>query len=277
MQIIRLSIIIVLYMSVMVFPQLSGSTEFLPANSPQLAHGAHHCNHVQLFAERAPGYNKVVLQAIDTVQSHALDGGTYFIGIKAVPAESPLNYPIKLGTAELLSPPRQSSYCSGSTYGAFIETLNRIYPHISDSLSAERVEALRMQEPDGGRREDWVKFWGIWNADGFGSQYALEQYAGMGETIIPDDARPGDFANISWNSGGGHSVIFLGWFFNNAGEKCMLYWSSQKGTNGYGDQLSPLSTIRAVKMVRLTNPGNIFTFDITGKINRKIPGDKLSE
>lgn len=65
-----------------------------------------------------------------------------------------------------------------------------------------------MQEPDGGRREDEIKFWGKWNDDGFGNHFALVQYSQMGTTIKPIHARPGDFMNISWKKGGGHSVVF---------------------------------------------------------------------
>ena len=205
-----------------------------------------------------------------------MDGGTYFIGLKADPPESPVYYELKLGSKSLITPPRKSSYCSGSTYAAFIESLNSILPEADSKLSADRFEAMRMQEPDGGRREDWIKFWGIWNADGFGSQYALVQYSNMGIDIKPEDAMPGDFANISWNSGNGHSVIFLGWYVNEKGQKGILYWSSQKRTNGYGDQFSPLSEIFNIKIVRLTKPENVFNFDINRKIDKKVPGDKIN-
>nr|ALS90601.1 MetaGeneMark_Unknown Function [uncultured bacterium] len=134
---------------------------------------------------------------------------------------------------------------------------------------------MRMQEPDGGRREDGVKFWGHWNDDGFGSQYALVQYSGMGEEIKPADARPGDFVNISWTSGLGHSAIFLCYLTDETGAKRMLYWSSQPGTNGLGDQSSPLEKIKEVKFVRLTHPEKVFTFDPGKNVDRKVPGDKI--
>ena len=103
-------------------------------------------------------------------------------------------------------------------------------------ISPERFEAMRMQELDGGRREDWVKFWGLWNADGPGCHYALVQYSGAGSEIAPIHARPGDFMNINWKSGLGHSVVFLGWHKDSEGKKHVLFWSSQMGTNGLGDQ-----------------------------------------
>ena len=43
--------------------------------------------------------------------------------------------------------------------GALIEALDRLLKRIPD---AERLELLRMQEPDGGRRNDEMKAWGWW-------------------------------------------------------------------------------------------------------------------
>ncbi len=215
-----------------------------------------------------------MLAGIDAVQKHAPDGGGYFIGVKAKPTESPIGYALSLFDKPLLDPPRTTSYCSGASYAAFIEGMNRIFPDGAAKLSKERAEALRMQEPDGGRREDWVKFWGIWNADGPGCQLALVQYAGMGEEVTPERARPGDFMNISWTSGVGHSVVFLGWRVDKDGGKRLVFWSSQKGTNGLGDIATSIDKVKTVKIVRLTKPENLFTFDPAKSVNRKIPGDR---
>jgi hypothetical protein len=120
-----------------------------------------------------------------------------------------------------------------------------------------------------------VKFWGHWNDDGPGSQYALVQYSGAGEEITPQHARPGDFMNINWTSGLGHSVVFLGWYKDDGRKKHVLYWSSQKGTNGLGDQMSALEKIKSVKIVRLMHPENLLTFDISAPVNRKVAGDSI--
>jgi hypothetical protein len=254
--------------------ETSGS--FRQLTKEDLSNGAHHLNHFKTFSKYATGYNSFILKAIDTVQSHILDGGGYYIGLKVNPPESPVYYELKLDGMPLITPPRKSSYCSGSTYTAFIEAINMIMPGISKDLTLQRFEALRMQEPDGARREDWIKFWGIWNADGFGSQFALAQYSKMGVEVKPEDAVSGDFANISWKSGGGHSVIFLGWTADNKGSKSIMYWSSQPGTNGYGDQIVSIDKITEIKFARLTNPQNILNFDINAHIDRKIPGDKIN-
>jgi len=236
----------------------------------------HHVNHEVIFGKYVDGYNVSVLKAIDIVQAHAMDGGGYFTGIRAKPTESPIGYNLMLFDKKLLEPPRTTSYCSGSTYGVFVETLNLIFPDGESKLSAERLESLRMQEPDGSRREDRIKFWGKWNDDGWGSQYALVQYSGMGEDVPPERARPGDFMNISWVRGAGHSVVFLGWF-QKGGQLGMAYWSSQKSTNGFGDvALCPLSNVKSVKTVRLTHPEKVFEFDVNRSVERDIPGNKVA-
>ncbi|QDU35077.1 hypothetical protein KS4_31550 [Poriferisphaera corsica] len=258
------------------------TTYLLTAEQNELP--AYHTAHFTSFAHDVPGYNQLVLKGIDVVQASAPTGGGYFIGIKAKPTESPIGYDLALFNQSLLKAPRKTSYCSGSSYSAFIEGLNIYFTQHSPKakLSHTRLEALRMQEPDGSRRDDGIKFWGHWNDDGFGNHFALVQYAKMGTVINPDHARPGDFMNISWNNGGGHSVIFLGYYADpklKAEGKpyaFLRYWSSQGSTNGLADQTVPLSRIKSVKVVRLTNLNQLFKFNIKQKVNRKIPGDKIT-
>ncbi|RLE45025.1 hypothetical protein DRJ25_06175, partial [Candidatus Woesearchaeota archaeon] len=83
------------------------------------------------------------------------------------------------------------------------------------------------------------------------------------------------FLNISWKNGGGHSVIFLGWTTQN-NDKKLVYWSSQTSTNGYGDQTVSLDRIAAVKIVRLTHPEKIFTFDYLTPVTTTVPGDSIT-
>lgn len=237
--------------------------------------GTHNTKHFEIFGKYIDGYNQDILKAVDLVQSKAMDGGGYFIGITADPPESPVGYDLELLGKPLLKHTRKTSYCSGSTYAAFIESLNFILKGKGKKLSADRYEALRMQEIYGGRREDGIKFWGKWNDDGWGDHYALVQYSKMGKKIDPINARPGDFMNISWKSGNGHSVIFLGWYIDENNEKNIVYWASQKGTNGYGNDVVPIRKIKNIVTVRLTNPENLFNFDVTTTVKRNISGDKI--
>lgn len=255
-----------------------------------------HRRHVEVFGSDAPGFNRLVLAGIDQVQGSAPDGGGYFIGIKAKPTESPIGYPLTLCGRRLLDPPRRTSYCSGASYAAFIEGLGlwmakeRVvwsppgdfetspFANVSFErpvLTAEQIEALRMQEMDGGRRDDGVKFWGNWNADGFGNQLALVQYSGMGTRIKPAEARPGDFLNISWKSGIGHSTVFLGWCLTKDGEKAVRYWSSQTGTNGLGDAVAPLSKISSICLVRVTHPERVLSIRSSAPVQPKVLGDAI--
>ena len=238
--------------------------------------GLHHLRHAEIFSQYTNGYNLKILEGIDIVQATAPDGGGYFASIKAVPPEAPVGYPLKIYNEVLFDPQRSTSYCSGSTYAAFIEGLNLLYKDKKPELPYPQFEALCMQEPEGGRREDTVKFWGKWNDDGYGNHFALVQYSKMGKKINPVNARPGDFMNISWTSGGGHSVIFLGWYQNEEGKKNLLYWSSQTRTNGFGDELVSLDKIREVMTVRLTAPDSLLTFNVETKVDRTISGDKIN-
>ena len=231
--------------------------------------------HLKTFGPHAPRLNQLVLEAVDKVQATQPDGGGYFIGITATPAESPVGYPLALLNTKLLEPPRTTSYCSGSSYAVFIEAMNLAFKNHAPTLSQIQLEAMRMQEPDGGRREDKVKFWGWWNANGPGSNYALVQYAGIGQRVKPSEALPGDFLNINWKSGLGHSVVFLGWALNDLGQKCVMYWSSQKRTNGFADDLAPITTVSDVVFTRLTHPELIENFDPNTPVDTKVNGDAI--
>ncbi len=228
----------------------------------------YHLQHEHLYAESTSEINRAVLAAVDRIQATAPLGGGYFTGLKASPPESPIGTPVTLFSAPLLNPSRPSSYCSGASYSAFIGALDVLLAERKGELTPDRLEATRMQELNGGRREDMVKLWGWWNADGPGTLYALTMYTKMGERIGALDAEPGDFCNINWKSGLGHSVVFLGWDSTPEGEPTMRYWSSQKGTNGLGDQISSLSSMSGLVFTRLTHPENLLTFDPAKKMER---------
>jgi hypothetical protein len=223
-----------------------------------------HTNLCNIFAQYITGYNLYVLKAIDHIQRKFQDGGTYFTGIKSNPPESPIGYNLKFMGKELLNAPRTSSYCSGATYTAFIECMNLILDSVH--LDSIRYDAIRMQEWDGGRREDGIKLWGNWNADGYGSYDALVSYSGIGIEIKPEEAIPGDFMNISWKSGNGHSVVFLGWH-KEKDQTSLVYWSSQKSTNGLGIVEVNIDKIKDVVLVRITEPENILSFNPSNKVD----------
>lgn len=271
---ILFSILIVVFTSVILFSEVMFDAG-IKLTKDDLARGEHHFSHFDTFGKYTSGFNLDVLKGIDAVQKTAPDGGGYFIGIKADPPESPIGYPLKLKSCALVSPQRTTSYCSGASFSAFIEGLNFYLTDNDLEIDEKREELLRMQEKDGGRREDKVEFWGNWNADGYGNHFALVQYFKAGEIIMPEEAQPGDFMNISWNNGGGHSVVFLGWYYDESEELNVVYWSSQKGTNGLGDDVVPVSRIKEVMIVRVTEPDAVVSSDANENVNYKISGYKI--
>ncbi len=61
------------------------------------------------------------------------------------------------------------------------------------------------------------------------------EHLGVGHAVTHDEARPGDFGNF-WRTKGGHSIIFLSWITDDAGNRIGLkYRSSQGSTDGIGD------------------------------------------
>lgn len=241
-------------------------------NKADLENGEHHSKHLETFSKYTKGFNLDVLKGIDAVQETAPDGGGYYTGIKSDPPEAPIGYHLSLLKTELVNLERKTSYCSGASFSAFIEGLNNMYYESGIKITPEREEYLRMQEADGSRREDKVEFWGNWNADGYGNNFALIQYFNAGEIVEPVEAQPGDFMNISWKNGGGHSVVFLGWYLTDSGEKKLVYWSSQKGTNGLGDDVVSIDRIKEVMVVRVINPDAVLNEEPNKDINYKISG-----
>lgn len=243
-------------------------------NESDLSNGTHHTNHAGVFGKYVEGYNKDILKGIDKVQKTAMDGGGYFIGVTAEPPESPVGYSLTLNNKELYKPARRTSFCSGASYAAFIEGLNLVLNE-NEEIPYPNYESLCMTEEDGSRREDGVKFWGKWNADGYGNHFALVQYSGMGKVVKPEKALPGDFMNISWKNGGGHSVVFLGWYLDENNKKHVVYWSSQKGTNGFGDDVVPIDRIAEVMVVRLTDPDAVYDFDVDKSVKTDVKGYQI--
>ncbi|MBT9589055.1 hypothetical protein IV102_37320 [bacterium] len=133
-----------------------------------------------------------------------------------------------------------------------------------------------MQEPDGGRREDRVKAWGWWNAYGYGTHYSLVQYLGMGQAIAPAQALPGDFVNISWKSGLGHSVVFLGYSRDEVGALRVSFFSRQASTNWLTIPYRPVPS-RTSCLCALTHPERIWDFSLDSRVDTGVAGDLLPE
>jgi hypothetical protein len=215
---------------------------------------ARHTRHREVFGKGMRGWNLAVLSGIDRVQSTAPKGGGYFANPAALPLESPVGYPLRLWGEELFVPERRTSFCSGATYAALIEAVGFLFPE-NPGAGPEVFESLRQHEVGGGRREDQVGFWGVWNGESAGLWHALGPLTGMGRRVPPHQLRPGDFLHVFWNRVRGHSTIFLGWTSSGG----LRVWSSQKSTNGFGDLTIAPGRYSRLVGVRLVEPLGLLT------------------
>ena len=99
----------------------------------------YHVQHERVFSEYTGETNRAVLAAVDRIQAMSPEGGGYFTGVKAVPAESPIGFPVSLFGQPLLNPPGTSSYCSGAHL--FSEFISRICGKGCDVVGGESVGA----------------------------------------------------------------------------------------------------------------------------------------
>jgi hypothetical protein len=136
------------------------------------------------------------------------------------------------------------SFCSGATYLVFLSVVNALIQNGKIQLSREAVRAIRPQGQD-----DNVGVWGYWNNSNRGAADLFDKL-GLGPTFNSfEDARPGDFMNIDWKSGGGHSVIFLGL----EGDQ-VKFWSSNVSTGGFGEKTASRQSIQRATFSRLEHP-----------------------
>lgn len=209
-----------------------------------------------------------ILKSVDQIQSRFPDGGGYFMGIKGDPPECPVGFPVDFLGSALVKPTRTTSYCSGASYTVLMLSLSRLVQTDHRTLTQAQSDAIRMQNANGSRREDEEKLWGWWNADGPGSYYALCEYTRMGRRVQPAEAKAGDFVNISWKKGAGHSAIFLGWEKASDGTPGMTFWSSQGSTKGFAKLTVSQDTVADYVFVRLENPSAIFDLDPNKQMKR---------
>lgn len=254
------------------YPTLSTSN-YTELSAGDLAGGYHHTRHEELFGDKVSGFNSYIIEAMDIVQATAPSGGGYFADQDAIPYESPIGYELSLFGNALIDPPRTTSFCTGASYAVLIEALNLIYPE-NPELTSKQLNAFMMQEDDGTPREDYVRFWGSWNAP-YGPLLSLVEYSGMGKRVDPDEAVPGDFVYFERTNGLGHCVVFLGFYVNYYGEKMMIYFSSQEQTLGIGDGFTSVNSIDSAVFVRLTDPDKLFTFNPEKQIEVAIEGDSI--
>jgi hypothetical protein len=146
-----------------------------------------------------------------------------------------------------------TTYCSGATYLVFVQAIKFLVPESHFGTSLAQALAIKGQ-PDG------VGIWGRWNANGPGTACLFRELR-LGRNFTSfDEARPGDFLKIFWNTAvgrreHGHSVIYLGRTNVNGVERVRFWSSNQPG--GYGAKEVPRPRIAYAIFSRLEVPANI--------------------
>jgi hypothetical protein len=120
------------------------------------------------------------------------------------------------------------SYCCGLTFEIFVRAMK--LRNVQKSLDPDDFNGMTFH--------DLFNLLQLWYIEGKGDspQLGIVSY-GLGTAIEDfETARPGDFADYSSAPRGGHSVIFIDWLRNDAGEIVgMKYFSSNlSGTHGAG-------------------------------------------
>ncbi len=138
-----------------------------------------------------------------------------------------------------------STYCCGATFEVWYRAMNRL---LTDRNMGNDINNINASD-----FSSFISKWFVQSTNGDGPGIALVDY-GVGETIDEmKDVKKGDFVQIWRTSGSGHSVIFINWTTNAAGDTTgMRYWSTQTSTNGinynteyfpeYGGRISKTNT-----------------------------------
>ena len=118
-----------------------------------------------------------------------------------------------------------SSFCCGLTFEVYYKSLLRMLKDhdLNDVISDMSV----------GDMDNFMSLWFVQEVKGDGPGAALEAY-GLGYGVEDmKDIQKGDFVQIWRTSGSGHSVIFMNWVIDEAGDTTgMRYWSTQPSTDG---------------------------------------------
>lgn len=135
----------------------------------------------------------------------------------------------------ILAQGTDGTYCSGFTFATVMRTARK-----EGLLQGKSLEQVRRF------KKEW--YGAVTEPELREKQCALAVgNLGIGRQVSPEEAEPGDFAQF-WRGRGGHSVVFLGWVFDNAGKKAGLkYRSSQSSTDGIGDKIEYFRDSKAGK------------------------------
>ena len=118
-----------------------------------------------------------------------------------------------------------STYCCGLTFEVYFRSISRLNQDLGLGEDINGMTSTNFR--------NFISIWFVQSTLGDGPGLALEAY-GLGDKIADmKNVQKGDFVQIWRTSGSGHSVIFMNWTTNAAGDTTgMRYWSTQTSTNG---------------------------------------------
>jgi hypothetical protein len=156
---------------------------------------------------------------VEAISRTFADGGGYNLkwGGSGTPEE------IRFKDARILAKGTDGSYCCGFTFNVVMKAAGEA--GLLKDKTVEQVKRFQKEwygavtEPDVREKQCSVALGNL----------------GIGKTITPDDAQPGDFLQF-WRTKSGHSVVFLKWVEQDGKRVGFTYRSSQGSTDGVGDK-----------------------------------------
>ncbi len=147
------------------------------------------------------------------------------------------------------------SYCCGLTFEVFVRAMKL----------RNQQKGLDQDDFNGMTFDDLFNMLQIWFIEGKGDspQKAIEYY-GLGRKITDwDEAKPGDFCDLSRSNATGHSVIFIGWVRDPDGKITGLeYFSSNSRGVGYLTEYFSDSGGKVLReWIRLARVGSIEDYE----------------
>jgi cell wall-associated NlpC family hydrolase len=117
----------------------------------------------------------------------------------------------------------KGTYCSGFTFAVAMR-------------AAEKRGLLKTKTPEQIRifQREWYGASGDKQVSEIQAGIAMK-HLGIGENVPAEKAQPGDFVQFWRTSKSGHSAVFLGWIEENGAKIGFKYRSTQKSTDGIGD------------------------------------------
>lgn len=133
----------------------------------------------------------------------------------------------------------RASHCSGITFEVFFKSMQEW--NRQRGLNTGRIGNLSYSQ-----MQDFMLQWYV--ASGQKEQgnltTALAQY-GLGKRITDlNAAQPGDFIDLSRENNTGHTVVFLGWVWDDGQIVGLKYWSSQGSTGGISKNTEYFNVLR---------------------------------